>query len=657
MGKFDEVKNAASLREYAERNLQRKGRTFVCPKCGSGNGPNGTPAFSITPDGKSWKCFSCDRGGDVFDLAGLVIKSDDKAAQLEEVARFAGVQLEEGGAARADSLKYADGRRRHTRYVEECRNALENHDEAVSYIESRGFSLEDARRFGLGYDPRARRVVIPYPGCSWYHVDRAIDPEPTDSERRKHWEKYHKPKTDDVGPEPIFNPAAAAADLFFIVEGPLDALAVMACGYPALAVCGSSAGPSKAAQIKNWSRGGYAVVMMDRDDAGAKGGAETVETLAACRVAAINADEAGVAFDFNDAAEAFKTEREALAGYLGFLAEHARRYAADALRERSLEALKSLRPISVSDVAAGLVGGAYAYEPVPTGIFDLDAEIGGGLPRGLTMIGATSSSGKTTLALQMADSIAAAGRRVVFVTIEQSGAELVAKSLSRIAADRLGVTVTAAQVLTPSRRVGGQGEAIVNACAIYDAEIGPNITILEAASLPTASDILTAIEIIGGDESPVVFVDYLQLVRPEGDRVTDKQAVDQVVPALRQLARDKETAVVVISSLNRAAYQTGVMMDSFKESGIIEYSADLLLGIQPAGIEAVAGDPSKPTNKTKVDRFVRRSRGDSVRDVEVHVLKNRNGKTPAEGIVLEFHALESRFIHKYEAPASSVPTI
>jgi replicative DNA helicase len=66
-----------------------------------------------------------------------------------------------------------------------------------------------------------------------------------------------------------------------------------------------------------------------------------------------------------------------------------------------------------------------------TGIAGLDKALDGGLHAGLTVLGAVSSMGKTSLMLQMADTLAAAGRNVLFITIEMSRMELIAKSAVR----------------------------------------------------------------------------------------------------------------------------------------------------------------------------------------------------------------------------------
>ena len=59
------------LTEYVEsitdHSAKGNRKAYVCPLCGSGTGRNKTGAFTITPDGHSWKCFACDKGGDTLD--------------------------------------------------------------------------------------------------------------------------------------------------------------------------------------------------------------------------------------------------------------------------------------------------------------------------------------------------------------------------------------------------------------------------------------------------------------------------------------------------------------------------------------------------------------------------------------------------------------
>src|SRR5690348_17226062 len=71
--------------------------------------------------------------------------------------------------------------------------------------------------------------------------------------------------------------------------------------------------------------------------------------------------------------------------------------------------------------------------PVPTGIRCLDAALGGGLVPGrlLALLGGPGS-GKTALANQIAEAVASSARPVVYLTLEETGMTLLAKTMSRV---------------------------------------------------------------------------------------------------------------------------------------------------------------------------------------------------------------------------------
>ena len=94
--------------------------------------------------------------------------------------------------------------------------------------------------------------------------------------------------------------------------------------------------------------------------------------------------------------------------------------------------------------------------------------------------------------------------------------------------------------------------------------------------------------------------------------MTDKQNTDHAVKVLKQLARDESIAILAISSLNRANYLEKISMQAFKESGAIEYSSDVLLGMQLKGMGSSDFDVNEAKRKDP-------------REVELHFLKNRNG--------------------------------
>jgi DNA repair protein RadA/Sms len=91
----------------------------------------------------------------------------------------------------------------------------------------------------------------------------------------------------------------------------------------------------------------------------------------------------------------------------------------------SRPAAATARPITEVDVADG--------QPVTTGVSELDRVLGGGVvPGSVTLVGGEPGIGKSTLLLQVAAAQAAAGRAVLYVSAEESAAQV------RDRAERLG---------------------------------------------------------------------------------------------------------------------------------------------------------------------------------------------------------------------------
>lgn len=671
MGDFERVKEAAGLRDFAAAYLRKSaGGMFCCPSCGSGT--RGTRdsdgALSVTRDGNHWECFSCHAKGDVFDLAALVfhLQPDDRRGQLEAVAAWAGVALEgrsaeepprkareawanQEGERRANPetspKEHAQGREREAAYIRRTQADIEQ-PEAVSYLSARGFTLDDARAAGMGYDAQRRRLVIPWRGCEWYHIDRAVsdDSKP----------KYLKPRTDKVGSQPLYNPQAAREAAFFIVEGVLDAIAVQLCGYEAIAIASNDISERNLSELTEGigaqGGAGVAVLMLDNDKAGQEGGLKVHAALAEAGIAAVFADVEPE--QPKDAAAWYQADKAGLRAFLDGRHEKAMNQGAEAKEQAYRDALRAFRVKNPADVAGDIFTLSECEEPTPTGIAALDDVLDGGLRSGLYALGAVSSMGKTTLAVQMADYVAEHGRGVLFVTIEQSAREIVAKSLSRMTRT-LNETgwnvVSATEAVSPSRR-GKWGEqqtrAFLRACEAYAARVAPRLQILEGTRQPSVADVEAVARMMAAHDgqAPFIVIDYLQLLAAGSERDTDKQTVDRNVMSLRQLARDLKAPVLAISSLNRSSYSEGVTMDAWKESGAVEYGCDVLLGLQPQGIRETIDKARDARVRRDADKAMRQHKAGSERACELVVLKNRNGATPDEGIPLTFKPLSALYV-------------
>lgn len=656
LSRFGETREAVPLREYAEANLEHGHGGLICPVCGSGKGPNGTPAFSIQPDGQRWHCFSCGNGGDVFDLAGAVNGVEDRLQQLDAVREWAGLpsygldrdrtgtvyrqRYNEDSRAKAPAKPkdYTVGRDAEAEYIDMSRLNMKPGTDGFDYLVGRGFTADEVAAFGFGWDPAKRRVVIPWSDRAgeFYHIDRDV----TGTAKAK----YTKPKADVVGPQPLHNEKALdTSRAVFVVEGLLDALAVKAVGFDAIALGGVGYN-QLVSRVVETGYTGTLLLMLDNDTTGKTKEAELERALKDTAANVWTVEYPGEAEACGkDASEALERNRSDLRAFLSEETSLAADMAAEKAEERYRTAMRNMRALDPFDTVASIYTLDDEDEPIPTGITGLDVALNGGLRRGVYVLGAISSLGKTTLTVQIADHIAAQGRSVLFVTIEQSAKEIVSKSLTRLMRQLGNARTTTAELTSRTARNSwgdAMNAALLDACSSYEETTAKHLRILEATKQPSVAEVAEVVSAMTthDGEPPVVFIDYLQLLAAPDERDTDKQATDKNMMALRQMARDLKTPVFVISSLNRSSYSGSISIDSFKESGGIEYGADVLLGLQPASMTEALDGMNDAKAKAEAGRIVRKLKAAKDRACEIVVLKHRNGAMPPRGIPVTFHA-------------------
>ena len=280
-------------------------------------------------------------------------------------------------------------------------------------------------------------------------------------------------------------------------------------------------------------------------------------------------------------------------------------------------------------------------EYVPTGFPQLDAAIGGGLNVGLNILGALSALGKTTLMEQIATNISDTGREVLFVTLEMRKKQIAAKAISRQSYIQGGkdAAFTSAELkkksiiecLDPDRE-----QLYQNSCSTVKRQWRNFSLISNQDKLWTVSEIEKYVQKEWVDQeyqAPVIFIDYLQLTPYEDTRETnDMKIIGNISSGLKALATKFETPVVVISSINRASYNEPLSMSCFKGSGNIEFNADVLLGIQLAGVGQGHFDMEKEKHK-------------EIRNVEIQVLKVKEGESGAT-IPMDYYAKFNYFMEK-----------
>ena len=279
-------------------------------------------------------------------------------------------------------------------------------------------------------------------------------------------------------------------------------------------------------------------------------------------------------------------------------------------------------------------------KPIATGLPGLDDVLGGGLYEGLYGIGAVSSLGKTTLVLQIADHIAQLeGKPVLYFALEMSWQEIMIKSIRRITYENSNGDDTLAQTTRSllrgrwkDRYNKKQYTNVMKSFAEYG-DFHDRIEIHDGSEKrPTVADIAKVVDSYVGrtGEKPVVVVDYLQILKPMNEKATDKASVTTSVNMLKKIATHYHVPVIAISSFNRSSYGNRVSMDAFKESGEIEYSSDVLIGLQFKGV----GDNDFDENEAKEAE---------IRQIDAVILKNRNGIT-GKTIELAYNPMFNKFL-------------
>lgn len=581
----------------------REKGTYVCPLCGNGTGADGD-GMAINrkdPERVHLKCFKCGFYGDIIDLLKQSRGLGDAeafAAAREELGLTVDGTEEAGLVVRQAAQITEEPERDFTEYFQQM---TANLDGAAEYLSSRGISLETARRFMLGFDLRYkaggetwRALIIPTSRTSFVarNTDRNADKNA----------RYRK-----TGKISLFNAKAlqnAGKRPVFITEGELDALSIMEAGGLACAL-GSTANAGKlAAYLKDNPTESTLLLALDNDAAGQKATADLEEKLAGQRFATVD-----IYGDSKDANEELVRDPAGLRAAIR--AEEAKHKPGAAMVLSFLDDI-----------------GGHKYEPAETGLAPLDSLLYGGfLRQTLIMLGAAPGMGKSFFAQQLFEGMAQKGHNVLYFNLEMSRNQMLARSFARLARVRENATMAAIDILQGYRWTQEQRAMIEGRIAPYYIDTyAPHIAYNPGGSTANLDEILSQMEKAAerateaGLEAPLVVIDYLHLLRGNGRedvQTTLKRAVD----AFKGYAMRYNSIVFCIMAFNRESNKGGkVTQESGRDSSAIEYSGDLILGLNYAKVEE-----NTDSEQAEKVREAAQQEGDKAgfTDYKLKVLKNR----------------------------------
>ena len=641
----DEIK--ARWKELYPADGNGRGKGIVCPLCGSGSGKNGT-GITEKPNSRNHflKCWnggcSFEQGGSVIDLYMLengMNPQTDFSRAVDELAARLNISIDPrrnstaaedfaeapagDGTASSPAEPAAQQPTNYSKYFLQWMQNLRESAEAQAYLQRRGISMETAAACCIGFEPAwisptvikrqqekgsswlpDPKPVIILPSTVEHYVARDIRPaEQLDEQQRK----FAKMNEGEPGIFCGYKAFKSGAENIFVTEGAFDAMAIMETGATAIALNSTSNADKLIKQLEQQPTKATLIICLDNDEAGRKTAERLKDGLRRLNISYVTADICGGHKDPN---EALTADRAA------FEAAVAKAIASTAARPDNTAAY-------LDNLMAGEIDRFKQAQDRKTGFANLD-EKAGGLNAGLYVLAAISSLGKTTLALQMADQIAAQGQEVLFFSMEQSRLEMVSKSLARLTAQADMKTA----VTSLSIRKGYLPSQVTAAARQYKERTGERLSIIEGnfnCDIGFIADYIRRYRQRTG-AAPVVFIDYLQILQPAADgktRSSKKDEVDLAITELKRLSRELDLTIIVISSINRANYMTPFAFESLKESGGIEFTADVVWGLQLACLDEELFD-KEGSIKAKRKR-INEAKAEEPRKIKFVCLKNRYG--------------------------------
>lgn len=642
------LKSYSSLDNLLNYSLEKAkdNKSFICPQCGHGS-RNSKQGLAKMPNSDLYKCFNCGLTGDIFQL--LQIKENISYSEaVRKIAEWENFNFTIGNKEPMETPKIENAisqqntkadneeqrriiKERNKKIIEEAKANFTEDGEAMQYLKSRGFYFGICQKFGIGFNQKYKSVIIPTSDSSFIY--RGIEEGGKKGNSKGEQHLFNENLLSEIMLGYVLG-TDDTVNRLFICEGWADALSLLQSGFQAIALNSVNNINKLLQPIKenkdSFNEDFYFLLALDNDTAGKTATEKLMAEFKDIGLNVINATSFLLSSNgksYKDINEAYIANRELLESRADLI-----------YKNPALDIKRTLyKETSSTNELLELLA---SYETkktkaISTGFKNLDSVLYGGFFTGLYILGAVSSLGKTSFALQIASNIAEAGKDVVIFSLEMSSQELLAKVISRftfeINRDYPRNTIEILNNYIEDEYKPTRSKAFERLQKFSD-RIFISEGIGDITTEKIREKIKEHIDITGN--VPFVLIDYAQIISPSELRMTDKQVTDKNITELKRISRDFNCVILGISSFNRESYKEEVSMASFKESGAIEYGSDVLIGMQYKGIEREVNfgkmESDKDYNARKANFYKeleeKRANGEFI-PLQLKILKNRNGKT------------------------------
>ncbi len=275
---------------------------------------------------------------------------------------------------------------------------------------------------------------------------------------------------------------------------------------------------------------------------------------------------------------------------------------------------------------------------IPWGLTSLDRITNGACPKELILIAGRPSMGKTHVASSLALNMAKRGHGVLFLSLEMSREQLIARMFTDMVFSR-GSPISYNKILSRSldmierERIEGCQTDFENLPLDIAATSAPTVERLRALVRRKFKEFKRR-----GHTLELVIVDYLGLMMPSGRYAGQKvNEVGEISFGLKGLAIDFNIPVMALSQLSRQLEQRDSkrpMLSDLRNSGDIEQDADTVIFVYRDHYYLKRKTDGKKVNSPEdLERLI-----DCENEMDLIVAKQRNGPTQTATVYADMAA-------------------
>lgn len=598
---------------FTKSNNDNDKLIFTCFNCGS---IKGDTIFDIVIKRENIQGNNKEQFAKLFEIAGI---ETDKKTYKKEVSEQTKEKIKQYQAKQEEEEK-----KQVEVYKQIFENATQNRNKAIEYLTSRAINKEYANNLqNIGFynltseiakqakapisfidkDKSKNDLIIIKIKDNFYiqrFTNRATNSKfKTLNATGLHSQIYNE--------EVLLN----TSGIVFVVEGIFDCLSIESIGYKAIALNSTSNADKLIEYIKanrEKIKGLQVILLCDTDTAGTTANNLLLNELKALNIKAYIKTEILQKESVKDMNELLMKDTETAKKAIETAIEEVKAEEQQRKENFTIEYTKEedtkkkeKETITIQSDREHIKGHLLRIEQpdrehIKTGFKQLDIAVNKGLTTGLYIIGAKAGTGKTAFILQVSDYIARTqNKKVLFFSLEQGKNALFNRRIARIVFENMKEKIqqralkdfTTADFtnLADFKDIEFYGEQyeqnqkknknIYNAVETFY-NYANNVFTID--NIYTVEDIKKVImNCINQGEKPVVFIDYLQRLKPSNNnedynKFEDKRLFDTCIQQLKDLIKKENLIVFLISSLNRQGKETE--LNAYSGSNEIEFNAE-----------------------------------------------------------------------------------